>query len=89
MAAKKNTGMNAIIAMPKMTFSTVNAWLLKIRTLISGDSVRRSTAKNTIRRIMPAAMLTQMTGLPQPHSADCWNPNTDSPTPPAIRTRPR
>jgi len=34
-------------------------------------------------------MLAQMTGLPQPHRADCWNPNTDSPTPATIRTRPR
>ncbi len=89
MLAKKNTGMNAIIASPKMTFSTVNARLLKMRTLISGESVRRSTAKNTTRRTTPTAMLTQMAGLLQPHRADCWNPNTLSPTPPTTRIRPR
>jgi hypothetical protein len=33
-------------------------------------------------------MATQMSGLRQPHRADCWNPNTLSPTPPAIRARP-
>ena len=81
--------MNAIFAMSKMMFSTRNARLAKMRTLISGESVRRSTAKNTISSSTPAAMLTQMAGLPQPHSADCWNPNTLSPTPPTIRTRPR
>ena len=42
--AKKNTGMNAIMAMPRMTFSTEKVRLAKMRTLISGDSVRRSTA---------------------------------------------
>ena len=35
------------------------------------------------------AMLTQMAGSPQPHSADCWSPNTLSPTPPMIRASPR
>ena len=72
-----------------MTFSTVNARLLKMRALISGDSVRRSTAKNAARRTKPAAMLTQMAGLAQPHRADCWNPNTLSATPGTIRARPR
>ena len=81
--------MNAIMATPRMMFSTKNAWLLKIRTLISGDSVRRSTVKNTISSSTPTAMLAQMAGLPQPHRADCWNPNTLSPTPPTIRARPR
>ena len=87
MLAKKNTGMNAIIASPKMTFSTVNVRLLKMCTLISGESIRRSTVKNTTET--PTAMHTQMAGLLQPHRADCWNPNTLSPTPAAIRTRPR
>ena len=89
MLVKKNTGMNAIIASPRMTFSTVNVRFSKMRMLISGDSVRRSTAANTNRRMTPTAMLTQMTGLPQPHRADCWNPNTLSPTPAAIKTTPR
>ena len=75
--------------MNKMMFSTRNARFRKIRTLISGDSVRRSTAKNTISSSTPAAMLTQMTGLPQPHRADCWKPNTESPTPATIKARPR
>ena len=44
MLAKKNTGMNAIMAMPRMTFSTVKVRLAKMCTLINGDSVRRSTA---------------------------------------------
>jgi len=43
MAVKKNTGMNAALAMPKMMFSTVNVRFSKMRTLISGDSVRSST----------------------------------------------
>ena len=67
MAVKKNTGMNAIIEMPRMTFSTVNVRFSKMRTLISGDSVRRSTLKNTTSKITPTAMLAQMAGLPQPH----------------------
>jgi hypothetical protein len=47
--------------------------LLKMRTLISGEAVRASTAKNTTRSTTPTAMLAQMTGLPQPHRADCWS----------------
>ena len=35
------------------------------------------------------AMVAQMAGSPQPHSADCWKPNTLSPTPPTIRASPR
>ena len=35
------------------------------------------------------AMLNQMAGSLQPHSADCWNPNTLSLTPPTIRASPR
>ena len=89
MLAKKNTGMNAIMASPRMTFSTVNVRLAKMRTFISGDSVRRSTPKNTTQETTPTAMHTQMAGLPQPHRADCWNPNTLSPTPATIRARPR
>ena len=89
MLAKKNTGMNAIIAISRMMFSTRNGRLAKMRTFISGDSVRSSTAPNTISSTTPAAMHTSMAGLPQPHRADCWNPNTLSPTPPMIRTRPR
>jgi len=81
--------MNAALAMPRMTFSTVNVRFSKMRTLISGDSVRRSTEKNTISSNKPTAILTQMAGLPQPHRADCWNPNTLRPTPPTIRARPR
>ncbi len=89
MAAKKNTGMNAIIAIPRMTFSTRNVRFSKMRTLISGDSVRRSTVKNTASRTTPTAMLASMAGLPHPHRADCWKPKTLSPTPPTIRARPR
>ncbi len=40
-----------------MMFSTRNVRLSKMRTLISGDSVRRSTAKNTISSSTPTAML--------------------------------
>src|SRR5580700_7921634 len=39
MLTKKNTGMNAIMAMPRMRFSTPNARLAKIRTLISGAAL--------------------------------------------------
>ena len=70
-------------------FCTSKVRFSKMRTLISGESVRRSTATNTISSTTPAAMLSQMAGLPQPHRADCWNPNTLSPTPPTISTRPR
>ena len=77
------------MAMPRMMFSTRNARLLKIRTLIRGEAVRRSTAKNTISSTTPAAMQTSMAGSPQPHRADCWKPNTLSPTPPMMRARPR
>ena len=34
-------------------------------------------------------MHTSMAGLPQPQMADCWSPNTLSPTPATIRARPR
>jgi len=36
--------MNAIMAIPSTTFSTVNARFAKMCTLINGDAVRRSTA---------------------------------------------
>ena len=71
MLAKKNTGMNAIDATPRTMFCTSNVRFSKMRTLISGDSVWRSTAANTTSSTTPAAMLTQMAGLPQPHRADC------------------
>ena len=87
--AKKNTGMNAIMAIPRMTFSTVNVRFAKMCTLIRGDAVRRSTATNTARITMPAAMHTSMAGLPQPQMADCCRPNTLSPTPATISARPR
>ena len=77
------------MAMPRMTFSTVNARFAKMCTFISGDSVRRSTATNAARIRMPATMHTSMAGLPQPQMADCWRPNTLSPTPATIRARPR
>jgi hypothetical protein len=48
-----------------------------------------STVKNTTSKITPAAMLAQMAGLLQPHRADCWSPNTISPTPATISARPR
>jgi len=70
-------------------FSVRNVRFSKMRTLISGEAVRRSTMKNTTSRTRPAAMLAQMAALLQPHRADCWNPNTLSPTPAAIRARPR
>ncbi len=41
--AKKNTGTNTSIVMPSMMFSTRNARLPKMLTLINGDSVRCST----------------------------------------------
>ena len=72
-----------------MAFSTANVRLLKMRTLISGDSVRRSTATNTTSSSAPATMHTVMAGLPQPQMADCWRPKTLSPTPATIRARPR
>ena len=40
--AKKNTGMNARLAIPRMRFSTENALEEKILTSMSGESVRRS-----------------------------------------------
>jgi hypothetical protein len=49
--------MNAIIAIRRMMFSTRNVRFSKMRTLISGDSVRRSTKKNTTSKTTPAAML--------------------------------
>jgi len=41
--------MNTFITMPRMTFSTRNAWLAKMSTLINGDSVLRSTEKKISR----------------------------------------
>ena len=41
--AKKNTGMNASMEIPSTRFSTKNSRILKMRTCISGDSVRSST----------------------------------------------
>jgi len=81
--------MNAICATPRTTFSTANVWLRKMRTLIKGDAVRRSTATNTTSSSTPATMHTSIAGLPQPQMADCCRPNTLSPTPATIRARPR
>ena len=89
MLAKKNTGMNAIDATPRTMFCTSKVRFSKMRTLISGESVRRSTTANTTSSTTPTTMLIQIHGLPQPHRADCWNPNTLSPTPPTISARPR
>ena len=41
--AKKNTGMNTVVAMPSTMFSTRNGRTRKMLTWISGDSVRSST----------------------------------------------
>jgi hypothetical protein len=87
--AKKNTGMNTIMTMPRMMFSTPNARLAKMCTLISGDSVRRSMEKKMPSRTTPAPMHSSMAGLPHPHRDDCWKPNTLSPTPQMMRARPR
>ena len=89
MLAKKNTGMNAIMAMPRMMFSTRNGRLSKIRTLISGWAVRRSTRENTTSSTTPTAMHTSMAGLPQPHSWRLLEAEHAQPTPPMIRARPR
>ena len=89
MLTKKNTGMNAIMAMNRMTFSTANARLAKICTLIRGEAVRRSTATKIPRISRPATMHTSMAGLPQPQMEDCCSPNTLRPTPATIRARPR
>ena len=41
--AKKNTGMKASMEIPRTRFSTKNGRMRKMRTCISGDSVRSST----------------------------------------------
>jgi hypothetical protein len=87
--AKKNTGMNTIMTTSKTMFSTRKGRLAKMRTFITGEAVRYSTAPKTPRSTRPAAMHTPMAGLPQPQMEDCWSPNTLRATPPTIRARPR
>jgi hypothetical protein len=87
--AKKNTGMNTIMTISKMMFSTRKAWLPKMRTFIRGDAVRCSTATKTPRSSRPATMHSSITGLLQPQMEDCWSPNTLRATPLTIKARPR
>jgi hypothetical protein len=86
---KKNTGMNTIIATPRIAFSTANARLAKMRTLTSGGAVRLSTIRKQASSTAPATMQPTVAGAPQPHSDACCRPKTLSPTPPAISTSPR
>ena len=87
--AKKNTGMNAIMAISNTRFSTANGLIRKISTLMSGDAVWSSTSTNRPMIASPAMMQTHVPGLLQLHRTDCWRPKMLSPIPTAIRTAPR
>ena len=87
--AKKNTGMKVIMAINKTRFSMANGRMRKILTLISGDSVRASTATKTPMMISPAKMQIHVHGLLHPHGTACCRPKTLRPMPAAMSTAPR
>ena len=87
--AKKKMGTKANMAMPSTRFSTRKARTRKMRTCISGSSVRSSTRANTTRQTMPAAMDSPMAGLDHPQVDACWKPKTLRPTPATMSARPR
>ncbi len=89
MLANRNIGTNAIEIRKRITLSAVNARFAKIRTCMSGYSVRscvrtKATVSAAPRTIEPIVLASS-----QPQTADCWSPRTSRPMPSAKRTAPR
>ena len=77
------------MATPSTMFSTAKARIRKMRTWISGTSVRSSIRTKITNRAMPPAMHSPVPGLDQPQMDACWKPKTLSATPDTMRANPR
>ena len=89
MLAKKKSGMKQIIMMNSTAFSEAKPRSLKMRTLISGSSVRSSKSTNVANSASPATIEPMVAALSQPQVLACWSPSTASPMPAVIIMAPR